>query len=110
MAEADIGLGKSARPAYSLDDIAIVPSRRTRDPEEVDLSWEIDAFTFELPLMAAPLDGVVSPATAIEIGRIGGVGVLDLEGIWTRYDDAAAALDEIAELPLDKATARLQEI
>jgi IMP dehydrogenase len=81
VAEADIGLGKTARPAYSLDDIAIVPNRRTRDPDLVDLSWEIDAFTFALPFLAAPLDGVVSPATAAEIGRIGGVAVLDLEGI-----------------------------
>ena len=110
MAEADIGLGKTARPAYSLDDIAIVPNRRTRDPDLVDLSWEIDAFTFELPFLAAPLDGVVSPATAAEIGRIGGVAVLDLEGIWTRHADAAAALAELAELPLDKATARLREL
>ncbi len=97
MAEADIGLGKTARPAYSLDDIAIVPNRRTRDPDLVDLSWEIDAFTFALPFLAAPLDGVVSPATAAEIGRIGGVAVLDLEGIWTRHADAAAALAELAD-------------
>ncbi len=87
MAEVEIGIGKSGRRAYGLDDIAIVPSRRTRDPEDVDISWEIDAFTFDLPLMAAAMDGVISPATAIEIGRLGGVGVLNLEGLWTRYED-----------------------
>ncbi len=110
MAEVEIGIGKSGRQAYGLDDIAIVPSRRTRDPEDVDISWEIDAFRFELPLMAAAMDGVVSPATAIEIGRLGGVGVLNLEGLWTRYEDPEPLLAEIAELPPEKATARMQQI
>jgi IMP dehydrogenase len=110
VAEIEIGIGKSARRAYGFDDIAIVPSRRTRDPEDVDISWEIDAFTFELPLMAAAMDGVVSPATAIEIGRLGGVGVLNLEGLWTRYDDPEPLFEEIASLDTDKATLRMQEI
>lgn len=110
MAEVEIGLGKAARRAYGLDEIAIVPSRRTRDPEDVDISWEIDAFTFELPLMASAMDGVVSPSTAIQIGRLGGVGVLNLEGLWTRYDNPEPCFDEIASLPPDKATRRLQEI
>ncbi len=110
MAEVEIGLGKSGRRAYGFDDIAIVPSRRTRDPEDVDISWEVDAFSFDLPLMAAAMDGVVSPDTAIEIGRLGGVGVLNLEGLWTRYEDPEPLLVEIAGLPADKATARMQEI
>ena len=110
MAEVEIGIGKSGRRAYGFDDIAIVPSRRTRDPEDVDISWEIDAFRFELPLLAAAMDGVVSPATAIEIGRLGGVGVLNLEGLWTRYDDPEPLFEEIADLPTDKATLRMQEI
>ncbi len=110
MAEIEIGIGKSGRRAYGFDDIAIVPSRRTRDPEDVDISWEIDAFRFELPLMASAMDGVVSPATAIEIGRLGGVGVLNLEGLWTRYDDPEPLLSEIATLDRDKATLRMQEI
>jgi IMP dehydrogenase len=110
VAEVEIGIGKSGRRAYGLDDIAIVPSRRTRDPEDVDIAWEIDAFRLELPLMAAAMDGVVSPATAIEIGRLGGVGVLNLEGLWTRYEDPEALFEEIAELPADKATLRMQEI
>ena len=110
MAEVEIGIGKSGRRAYGFDDIAIVPSRRTRDPEDVDIRWEIDAFRFELPLLAAAMDGVVSPATAIEIGRLGGVGVLNLEGLWTRYDDPEPLFEEIADLPADKATLRMQEI
>jgi IMP dehydrogenase len=110
VAEVEIGRGKSGRRAYGFDDIAIVPSRRTRDPEDVDISWEIDAFRFELPLMASAMDGVVSPATAIEVGRLGGVGVLNLEGVWTRYEDPEPLLEEISHLEVDKATARMQQI
>jgi IMP dehydrogenase len=110
VAEVEIGMGKSGRRAYGFDDIAIVPSRRTRDPEDVDISWEIDAFTFGLPMLAAAMDGVTSPATAIEIGKLGGGGVLNLEGLWTRYDDPEPLLDEIASLSADKATLRMQEI
>lgn len=110
MAEIEIGIGKSGRRAYGFDDIAIVPSRRTRDPEDVDVSWEIDAYQFDIPLMASAMDGVVSPATAIEIGRLGGVGVLNLEGLWTRYEDPEPLLKEIATLEPEKATARMQQI
>ncbi len=110
MAEVEIGIGKSGRRAYGFDDIAIVPSRRTRDPEDIDISWEVDAFRFELPVMGAAMDGVVSPTTAIEIGRLGGVGVLNLEGLWTRYEDPGPLLEEIADLSADKATLRMQEI
>jgi len=110
VADVEIGIGKSGRRAYGFDDIAIVPSRRTRDPEDVDISWEIDAFRFELPLLAAAMDGVVSPATAIEVGRLGGVGVLNLEGLWTRYEDPEPLFEEIASLETDKATLRMQQI
>jgi IMP dehydrogenase len=110
VAEVEIGIGKSGRQAYGFDDIAIVPSRRTRDPEDVDISWEIDAFKFDLPLMAAAMDGVVSPSTAIEIGRLGGIGVLNLEGLWTRYEDPEPLFEEISKLDNDKATARMQQI
>ena len=106
----EIGLGKSGRRAYALDEIGIVPSRRTRHPEDVSIAWQIDAYRFELPLVAAPMDSVVSPATAIEIGRLGGLAVLDAEGIWTRYSDPEPILAELAELPDDTATRRLQEI
>ena len=110
MSDIEIGFGKSGRRAYGFDDIAIIPSRRTRDPEDIDITWQIDAYRFDLPLMAAAMDGVVSPATAIAVGRLGGVGVLNLEGIWTRYADADTVLDEIASLPPEKATRRMQEL
>ena len=110
MAEIEIGIYKSGRQAYGFDDIAIVPSRRTRDPEDVDISWQIDAYRFELPLLASAMDGVVSPSTAIEIGRLGGAGVLNLEGLWTRYEDPMPLFDEIRELDDDKATARMQQM
>src|SRR3954452_16591862 len=98
MTEIEIGRAKRGRRAYSFDDIAIVPSRRTRDPEEVSTAWQIDAYRFELPILAAPMDSVVSPDTAIALGRFGGLGVLNLEGLWTRYDDPSDLLAEIAEL------------
>ncbi|MYL10056.1 MAG: GuaB3 family IMP dehydrogenase-related protein, partial [Acidimicrobiia bacterium] len=110
MAEVEIGLGKTGRRAYGFDDIAIVPTRRTRDPEDVSIAWEIDAYRFDLPLMAAAMDGVVSPETAIAIGQLGGVGVLNLEGLWTRFDDPDPILDEIAAQPPEKATLRMQEL
>ena len=108
--EIDIGIGKSGRQAYGLDDIAIVPSRRTRDPDDVDISWQLDGFRFELPMMGSAMDGAISPATATEIGRLGGLGVLNLEGLWSRYADPEPYLEEIAELPVEKATQRMQEI
>ena len=110
MAEVEIGIGKSGKRAYGLDDIAVVPSRRTRDPQDVDISWEVDAFEFDLPLMAAAMDGVTSPSTAVEVGRLGGVAVLNLEGLWTRYQDPEPIFEEIAGLDDEKATARMQLI
>ena len=108
--EIEIGIGKSGRRAWGFDDIAIVPTRRTRDPDDVDISWEIDAYHFDLPMMAAAMDSAVSPATAIGIGNLGGLAVLNLEGLWTRYPDPEPLLEEIAALPPDGATARMQEI
>jgi IMP dehydrogenase len=106
----DIGIGKTGRRAWGFDDIAIVPSRRTRDPDDVDISWEIDAYRFDIPMLASAMDSAVSPSTAIEIGRLGGLGVLNLEGLWTRYADPEPYFDEISALPADKATRRMQEI
>ena len=108
--EIEIGIGKTARRAYGFDEVAIVPSRRTRDPDDVDISWEIDAYRFDLPLLAAAMDGVVSPATAIRVGQLGGLAVLNLEGLWTRYQDPEPVFDEIANLPPEKATRRMQEL
>jgi len=108
--EVEIGIGKTGRRAYGFDEIAVVPSRRTRDPEDVDISWEIDAYSFELPLIAAAMDGVVSPRTAIDVGQLGGMACLNLEGLWTRYEDPEPLFEEIAELTAEKATRRMQEI
>jgi IMP dehydrogenase len=110
VAEVDIGMGKTARQGYSLSDVAIVPSRRTRDPADVDVAWEIDAYHFDIPILASPCDSVTSPATAVQLGQLGAGGVLHLEGLWARYDDPAPLYDEIAALPHEHATRRLQEI
>ncbi|MDP9328217.1 MAG: GuaB3 family IMP dehydrogenase-related protein, partial [Actinomycetota bacterium] len=108
--EFEIGIGKTARRAYGFDEVAIVPSRRTRDPDDVDISWEIDAFKFPLPMMASAMDASVSPATAAEIGRIGGLACLNLEGLQTRYEDPDPVFEEIGSLTDDKATRRMQEL
>lgn len=107
----EVGRNRRAAQVYSLDDIAILPSRRTRGIETVDLSWQIDALTFDFPFMAAPMDSVMSPKTAIEFGRLGGLGVLNLEGLWTRYEDPEPLLEQITHLSEGvAAVTRLQEI
>ncbi|GAA4778089.1 GuaB3 family IMP dehydrogenase-related protein [Microbacterium gilvum] len=106
----ELGRGKRGRPAYTFDDIAVVPSRRTRNPEDVSTSWAIDAYAFDVPVVGAPMDSVVSPQTAIALGRLGGLGVLDLEGLWTRYENPEPLLAEIASLPDRSATARMQAL
>jgi|tagenome__1003787_1003787.scaffolds.fasta_scaffold20668711_1 IMP dehydrogenase len=108
--EIEIGRGKKARRAYGFDDVAIVPSRRTRDPDDVDISWKLGDYRFELPLLASAMDGVVSPETARIVGKLGGLAVLNLEGIWTRFEDADAQLERIAQLPKDAATREMQAI
>ncbi len=108
--ETEIGRSKRARRVYAFDDIAIVPSRRTRDPEDVSVSWSIDAYQFPIPFLAAPMDSVVSPRTAIMMGELGGLGVLDLEGLWTRYENPEPLLEEIRSLPDHLATGRMQEM
>jgi len=106
----EIGLGRSARRGYRLADVAIVPSRRTRDIDAVSLSWQIDAYRFDLPLVAFPSDATMSPATIAEVSRIGGLGVLDAEGLWTRYDDPSPVLEELAGLDAAEATLTLQRV
>jgi len=108
--ELEIGRGKKARRGYGFDDIAIVPSRRTRDPDDIDITWTLGPYRFELPLLASAMDGVVSPETAAIIGRLGGLAVLNLEGIWTRYEDAGEQLARIAAAPPNEATQLMQEI
>src|ERR1700724_4696759 len=108
MTPVEIGRGKRARRPYALDEIGIAPSRRTRHPEEVSIAWQIDASRFDLPLVVCPMDSVVSPQTAVLIGRLGGLAVLDLEGLWTRYEDPEPLLAEATELDEQAATPRLQ--
>jgi IMP dehydrogenase len=108
--EVEIGRGKKGRQAWGFDDIAIVPSRRTRDPDDVDISWTLGPYRFELPLLASAMDGVVSPESAAEIGRLGGLAVLNLEGIWSRYENAQEQLERIASAAPEAATRVMQEI
>jgi IMP dehydrogenase len=108
--EVEIGRGKKGRRAYGFDDIAIVPSRRTRDPDDIDITWTLGPYRFELPLVASAMDGVVSPAVAGALGKLGGLAVLNLEGIWTRYEDPDAELERIAGYPKDQATVEMQRI
>jgi IMP dehydrogenase len=108
--EIEIGRGKKGRRAYGFDDIAIVPSRRTRDPDDVDISWSLGPYRFDLPLVASAMDGVVSPDSAALIGKLGGLAVLNLEGVWCRYEDAADRLEEVSTAPKATATALMQEI
>ncbi|MEK6277558.1 MAG: GuaB3 family IMP dehydrogenase-related protein [Actinomycetota bacterium] len=110
MMEIDIGRGKKGRRAFGFDDIAIVPSRRTRDPDDIDITWTLGPYRFELPLIAAAMDGVMSPETAALVNRLGGLGVLNLEGIWTRYEDVEVQLEKIAATPKHLATGVMQEI
>ena len=108
MADVEIGMGKTARRGYDLDQLSLVPTRRTRDPELVDLSWQIDAYRFEQPFLAAPMDSVVSPEQAIAIGAAGGLGVLDLEGLWTRHENAGELLAQLADASPDTAHSLLR--
>jgi IMP dehydrogenase len=108
--EIEIGRGKKARRAYGFDDIAIVPSRRTRDPDDVDISWTLGPYRFDLPLLGAALDGVVSPESAGLLGKLGGLAVLNLEGIWCRYENADEIMERIATFSPDIATRELQDI
>jgi IMP dehydrogenase len=106
----EIGRGKTARRAYGLDEIAIVPSRRTRDPEDVDISWSLGNLNLDLPCLASALDAAVDPTTAGIIGSLGGLAVLNLEGLQTRYEDPDPVFEEIASLPEHKATRVMQDI
>lgn len=108
--EIEIGRGKKGRRAYGFDDVAIVPSRRTRDPDDIDISWTLGPYRFDLPLVASAMDGVVSPETAVLVHKLGGLGVLNLEGIWTRFEDAEDQLEQISRVPKDEATALMQKI
>ncbi|WP_405167172.1 GuaB3 family IMP dehydrogenase-related protein [Nocardia sp. NBC_01499] len=110
----EIGMGRTARRTYELDDIDIVPSRRTRSSKQVSLSWQLDAYRFEIPFLAHPTDALVSPEFAIELGRLGGLGVINGEGLWARHADVAAKIDQLLELVgkggYERAVSLLQEL
>lgn len=108
--EIEIGQERRGRVTYGFDDIAIVPSRRTRDPEDIDISWEIGGFHFELPVLASAMDGAVDPRLAVEMGKLGGLAVLNLEGIQTRYEDTTAVFQKITKFAKEEVTPGLQEI
>src|SRR3954452_22376188 len=111
MADVEIGGSKAGQRGYHLRDISILPSRRTRDAEDVSTAWQLDAFRFDIPMVAHPSDATMSPTTAVAVSRLGGLGVLNGEGLWTRYDDPTPILDELASWPEDaSATLRLQEV
>ncbi|HEX8518806.1 MAG TPA: GuaB3 family IMP dehydrogenase-related protein, partial [Pseudonocardia sp.] len=110
----EIGRGRTARQGFDLTQVDIVPSRRTRSSKEVSTSWQLDAYRFEIPLMTHPTDAVVSPASAVRIGRLGGLAVLNAEGLWARHRDAEGALARVAEAAAsddpDAAVRTLQEL
>jgi IMP dehydrogenase len=91
----EIGMGRTARRAYDLDDVEIVPSRRTRSSAIVSTAWQIDAYRFELPLVTHPTDAIVSPGTAVAIGELGGLGVLNAEGLWARHPNVEEAMSRL---------------
>jgi IMP dehydrogenase len=108
--EVEIGRGKKGKRAFGFDEIAIVPSRRTRDPEDIDISWEIAGFRFKLPCLASAMDGVVDVNMAIKMFELGGLAVLNLEGLQTRYENPKPIFERIASFSDEEATRGLQEI
>ncbi|MCL5985631.1 MAG: GuaB3 family IMP dehydrogenase-related protein [Actinobacteria bacterium] len=108
--EVEIGKGRLARIAYGFDEISIVPSRRTRDLEDIDISWSIASYKFDIPVLASAMDGVVDVGFAIELGKLGGLAVLNLDGIQTRYDEPAEIYERIRNAPREAATSTIQEV
>ncbi|CAD66771.1 GuaB3 family IMP dehydrogenase-related protein [Tropheryma whipplei] len=106
----EVGFSRNARRAFSLDEVAVVPSRRTRHSSEVSIEWKMDAFSFDTPIISSPADSVVSPSTIVELSEFGCLGILDLEGVWTRYENPEPVLREISALPEEKACLGLQKI
>ncbi|MEV0687880.1 GuaB3 family IMP dehydrogenase-related protein [Nocardia sp. NPDC050378] len=110
----EIGMGRVARRTYELDDVDIVPSRRTRSSKQVSLAWQLDAYRFEIPVLAHPTDALVSPEFAIELGRRGGLGVINGEGLWARHADVQVKIDQLIDLVdkggYERAISLLQEL
>ncbi|HEY0409601.1 MAG TPA: GuaB3 family IMP dehydrogenase-related protein [Candidatus Dormibacteraeota bacterium] len=108
--EFELGRGKRARRAYGFDEVALVPGTVTINPAEIDVSFQLDGSTFDLPILAAAMDGVVDPRFAVAMGRLGGLAVLNLDGLQTRYEDPSEALQEIADTPPEKINLLLQRL
>src|SRR5918912_1367 len=108
--EMEVSGSARLRPAYGFDDVALVPGALTIDPEDVDVSWQIGSHRFDLPVLASAMDGVVDPEFAIALGRLGGLAVLNLDGLQTRYDDPSEPLAAITAAPAEQATALLQDL
>lgn len=108
----EIGIGKTAQRGYHLDDIAVVPSRRTRDVNDVSTAWQLDAYPFKIPCVAHPSDAIMSPSTVVTLGSLGGLGVLNVEGLWCRYEDPTKILESLSTLDDDvrSVTRRLQDV
>ncbi|MCM8820294.1 MAG: GuaB3 family IMP dehydrogenase-related protein, partial [Candidatus Omnitrophica bacterium] len=105
-----IGIGRRARRCYGFDEISLVPGKVTINPEEVDTSWEFAGRKFPVPILAAAMDGVVDVNFAVEMSRLGGIAVLNLDGIQTRYDNPEEVLTEIATASADEVTNLIQKI
>jgi len=105
-----VGRGRKARIAYGFDDIALVPGGVTVNPNEVDISWELSGRRFEIPIIAAAMAGVVDPKFAVEMGRLGGMAVLNLEGVQSRYEHPEEVLERIISASLEEATRIIQSI
>lgn len=108
--EIEIGKGKTGRRSYGFDEVSIVPSRRTRDPEDIDISVNIGEYKLELPVLASAMDGVVDVGFAIEMRKVGGLAVLNLEGLQCRYDNADEILERISKFSAGEATSKMQKI
>src|SRR3954447_19384617 len=104
------GSGRRLRHAYGFDDVALVPGSLTLDPEETDLSWQLGPHRLALPILASAMDGVVDTQFAIALGRAGGLAVLNLEGLQTRYEQPDEQLRQIAEATRDEATGLVQQL
>nr|WP_280101512.1 GuaB3 family IMP dehydrogenase-related protein [Stackebrandtia nassauensis] len=105
-----MGGGKTATRSFDLSDVSLVPSRRTRDVDDVSTDWQLDAYRFGIPCVAHPSDATMSPASAVALGKGGGLGVLNAEGLWCRYEDPTPLLEELSGLNEADATRRLQEV
>jgi IMP dehydrogenase len=108
--EVEVGRGKRARRAYGFDEVALVPGGITINPEEIDVRFSLGELTFSLPILAAAMDGVVNSQFAIEMGKLGGLAVLNLDGVQTRYEDPLSVLQEIAESDSQSINVLLQKL